>query len=519
MNAQAGSLDGEDATRLAVEIRGFSIDSRAVRAGEIFFALSPEDYRRHKFTATDFADAHKFIPQALAEGALYVVARRARVENDEALRQYGNRLVLVDDCIAALQDLARGVIKRWGKTVVGITGSAGKTTTKDLTAHVLTHAGFRVVSTQKNFNNELGVPLSILQMETDGARPEDFDVAVLEMGMSMPGEIAQLCRIARPHIAVELLVAPVHLEFFGSIERIAEGKAQLIENLYPEGTAILNADDERVIAMRAKHSGKILSYSVAASNADVTATNINASELERMTFRLHTPAGASDAELPLAGRHNLSNALAAAAVAHEFGIAPDVIAQAFATARPSAMRGEVLHFSLTPDLQNAAANLEETASKGFTVIDDSYNSNPRSLRAMARMLSEATRLRDAGGAMIEIAGSARRIVIAGEMLELGEDSAVLHYEAGRAIAQAGNINIVWGVRGQAQHLVEGARAVRTDFDDVRFFSCVEDVAAALITQVRAGDVVLIKGSRGVKLDCVIKSLREHFTKQRGAVMA
>ncbi|MBA2646738.1 MAG: hypothetical protein H0U81_08065, partial [Pyrinomonadaceae bacterium] len=172
------------------EITGFSIDSRSVQPGELFFALSPEDYARHCFTATSFGDAHEFIPQAFERGAIAVVGRAARVEGEAELGAFKNRLLLVEDVIDALQNVARGSVDKWGRTIVGITGSAGKTTTKDIAAHLLRATGRRVLSSKKNFNNELGVPLSVLQMETAGARPDDFDVAVIEMGMSMPNEIA-----------------------------------------------------------------------------------------------------------------------------------------------------------------------------------------------------------------------------------------------------------------------------------------------------------------------------------------
>ncbi len=213
------------------EIDGFSIDSRAVRAGELFFALSPEDYRRHCFTATSFADAHRFIPEALGQRRRR--GRRARGERRGRRRASPvlGPAALVEDVIDALQSVARGTIDAWGRPVVAVTGSAGKTTTKDLTAHVLGSTGRRVLRSRKNYNNELGVALSVLQMETDGARPEEFDVAVLEMGMSMPGEIARHCLVAPPDVAVLTLVAPVHLEFMGSVEAIAEGKAQLVEGM------------------------------------------------------------------------------------------------------------------------------------------------------------------------------------------------------------------------------------------------------------------------------------------------
>src|ERR687890_1305700 len=271
-----GAAAGAAAGLFDKEIAGFSIDSRATAPGELFFALSPEDYKRHCFTATSFADAHRFIGQAFELGAVAAVARRERVESDEELRPFRERLLAVEDVIEALQRVARGTIDAWGRPVVAVTGSAGKTTTKDLTAHVLGACGRRVLRSRKNFNNELGVALSVLQMESGGARPADFDVAVLEMGMSVPGEIAKHCEVAPPDVSVLTLVAPVHLEFMGSIEAIAAGKAQLVQGLRPGGTAVLNADDERVAAMRAKaaHAGRVITYG-AREAADVTAEDIH----------------------------------------------------------------------------------------------------------------------------------------------------------------------------------------------------------------------------------------------------
>src|SRR5256714_10035012 len=281
------------------EIDGFSIDSRATAPGELFFALSPEDYRRHCFTATSFADAHRFIPQAFEQGAVAAVARAERVEGDEELQVYRDRLLLVEDVIDALQRVARGVIESWGRTVVGITGSAGKTTTKDLTAHVLGATGRRVLRSRKNYNNELGVALSVLQMESGGARPSDFDVAVLEMGMSMPGEIAKHTRVAPPDVAVLTNVAPVHLEFMRTVEAIAEGKAQLVEGLKRGGAAVLNADDERVAAMRSKagHAGRVVTYGIE-READVRAVDIETVGVGVSRFRLLTPACVVDVPLP-----------------------------------------------------------------------------------------------------------------------------------------------------------------------------------------------------------------------------
>ena len=280
---EASSLMGASAKDAGAEffdkeILDFSIDSRSVRAGELFFALSQEDYARAGFNGT-FADGHEYIEAALAQGAIAAVARADRIANDPALLVFSNRLLLVDDAIAALQTLAHRVYEKWGKRVVGITGSAGKTTAKELTAHLLTAAGRRVLKSERNYNNGLGLPLSVLRMVSEGRTPDQFDVAVLEMGMSSPThEIARLCRITPPDIAVELMVAAVHLEYLGSIENIAAAKAELIEGLKPGGVAVLNADDEWVIRMREKHSGRTVTFGIE-NTADVTAKEIDTGQL------------------------------------------------------------------------------------------------------------------------------------------------------------------------------------------------------------------------------------------------
>jgi len=478
----AASLMGATATALSAElfdkeINDFSIDSRSTGAAELFFALSQPDYVRAGFNGT-FADAHVYLPEALARGAIAAVARRDRVRGDEALRPLEGRLLLVDDAIAALQTLARRVYESWARPVVGITGSAGKTTAKELTACVLTSAGRRVLKSERNYNNNLGLPLSVLQMVSRGRAPEEYDLAVLEMGMSSPThEIQRLCQITPPDVGVELNVAPVHLEYLGTIENIARAKAELVEGLKPGGTAVLNADDDLVIAMRKKHSGPVLTFGIE-NSADVTAFGIDTSRFGLIRFRLRTPLGQAAAELGMTGRHNLMNALAAAAVATCFQIGPEQIARALGSARPPEMRGEVLDFAA-----------------GFTVVDDSYNSNPRSLLGMVRTLAEAGE------------GVKRRIIVAGEMLELGPQSAAMHRATGREIAISG-IDLLWGVRGLAGEIVEGAR--EAGLPATKFFESAEAAAAALAGEVRAGDLILIKGSRNVRTDKIVTALREQF---------
>jgi len=457
-------------------IKDFSIDSRSVNAGELFFALSQKDYARAGFNGI-FADAHQFIPEALQKGAIAAVARVDRSQS-ENLQPYRDRLLFVDDVIAALQTLARRVCESWKRPVIGITGSAGKTTAKELTAHVLSSTGRRVLKSERNYNNGLGLPLSVLRMVSENRSPSEFDLAVLEMGMSSPThEIQRLCRITPPDVGVELMIAPVHLEYLGSIENIAAAKAELIEGLKPGGTAILNADDEWVIKMREKHKGRTLTFAIE-NEADVMASDIDTERLGLITFILRTPLGHSRAALPMSGRHNLMNALAAAAVASCFQIGPEAIGDALRTATAPQMRGEVLDFAA-----------------GFTVVDDSYNSNPRSLLNMVRTIVEGGKTRK------------RRLVIAGEMLELGKEESSLHREAGRQIALSG-VDVLWGVRGLAREIVGGAN--EAGLTSTRFFESSAAAAEAVTQELRKGDLLLVKGSRGVATDKVVKAIKEQF---------
>ena len=459
------------------QINDFSIDSRSVGAGELFFALSQKDYVRAGFNG-EFADGHQFIAPALAAGALAAVARVDRVRDDLQLESITDRLLLVEDAIAALQELAHRVYEAWGCPVVAITGSAGKTTAKELTAHVLQSGGRCVLKSERNYNNGLGLPLSVLRMVSEGRSPEQFDLAVLEMGMSSPThEIRRLCRITPPDVAVELMVAPVHLEYLGTIENIAAAKAELIEGLKPDGTAILNADDPLVMKMREKHSGTTLTFGID-NPADVTAINVDTTSLGSIAFVLRTPLGEAETLLPMSGRHNLSNALAAAAVGSSFDMTASQIAEALRSANPPKMRGEVFDFGA-----------------GFTVIDDSYNSNPKSLINMVRTMAEGGKNRK------------RLVVIAGEMLELGPDEAALHLSAGREIA-ANGIDVVWGIRGLAQHIVSGSAEGGVRY--TRFFQNSEAAGKALLDEVKEGDLILVKGSRGVATDKVVTALKTHF---------
>jgi UDP-N-acetylmuramoyl-tripeptide--D-alanyl-D-alanine ligase len=459
------------------EIVDFSIDSRTAEPGELFFALSQPDYERAGFNG-EFADAHNFISGAFERGAIAAVARHERITRDEKLGPLIDRLLLVDDAIAALQTLARKVYEMWARPVVGITGSAGKTTTKELTAHILTQCGYRLLKSERNYNNGLGLPLSVLQLVSHDHSPENYDLAVLEMGMSSPThEIRRLVQITPPDIGVELMVAPVHLEHLGTIENVAAMKAELIEGLKPGGTAVLNADDDLVMEMKSKTDGPVLTFGLQ-NSADVMARDIDTSRFGSIRFRLQTPAGDAAAELPMTGGHNLMNALAASAVATALRVKPELIADALRSAKPPRMRGEVMDFA-----------------NGFTVVDDSYNSNPRSLLSMVRTVAEARE------------NVKRRVIIAGEMMELGPEAPSMHRSVGQEIAQSG-VQVLWGVRGLGAEIVEGAR--EAGLVNARFFDSSEDAAAAAVNEVREGDLVLVKGSRSVETDKVVKALKERF---------
>jgi len=317
-----------------------------------------------------------------------------------------------------------------------------------------------------------------LQLVSRGHKPDDYDLAVLEMGMSSPThEIRRLVQITPPDIGVELMVAPVHLEHLGTIETVAAMKAELIEGLKPGGIAVLNADDELVMAMKSKTDGPVLTFGLQ-NEADVMARQIDVSRFGSIRFRLQTPAGDAAAELPMTGAHNLMNALAASAVATALKVKPELIADALSTAKPPRMRGEVLDFA-----------------GGFTVVDDSYNSNPRSLLSMARTVAEAREKVQ------------RRVIIAGEMMELGPEAAAMHREAGQAIARLG-VDLLWGVRGLAREIVEAAAAA--GLEHTRFFDSSDEAAAAAVTEAREGDLILVKGSRSVETDRIVKAIKERF---------
>lgn len=426
--------------------QAYSIDSRTVGAGQLFFAVKGERL-----------DGHDFVEQALEKGAVAAVVRK------DQLGRYAQqkRLLAVEDTLVALQMLATAVRKLWDKPLIAVTGSAGKTTTKEAIAHVLS-ARFRVLKSEGNFNNHFGLPLMLLKLE-----PE-YDVAVIEMGMSHAGEIRALAKIAQPEVGVVTNVAPVHLEFFDSLAGIARAKYELIESLPANGTAVLNADDEYVSQFGRDFKGKVVMYGTRAT-ADVRAENIQSKGMAGTAFDVVVGGLRERATLPLVGEHNVLNALAAVAVGVERGLKPTEALAALATLVPADKRGQVLQVG------------------NITVINDCYNSNPKALDAMV----------DALAAM----EAKRRIVVAGEMLELGPSGEDLHRQAGRHITGK-KIDVLLGVRGLAHAAVEAAREAGMRAE---FVASSEEAGEWLAHETWEGDVVLLKASRGVKLEKALET--------------
>ncbi len=434
---------------------GYSIDSRTLTAGQVFFALKGPHF-----------DGHDFVAQALERGAAGAVVSEAC--RDKANGATAAALLAVPDPARALQDLARAVRRKWGRRVVAVTGSAGKTTTKELIAAILARR-FSVLKTAGNLNNCYGLPLTLLQLEPS------HEVAVAELAMSAPGEIAMLAQIAEPQVGVVTNVAPVHLQFFDSVEAIANAKHELIENLVPPGIAVLNSDDEQVRNFALGFGGKVVTYGFA-DGAAVRAMDWHSTPGMGSCFRVRAPAFEREFELPLVGRHNAQNALAAIAAATLFEIAPEEIAEALAVRPNLHQRSEV--FTLPGDI---------------TVLNDSYNSNPV---AMERMLETLAAWPHAS----------RRILVAGEMLELGTQATELHRRVGRTCVACG-VDWLIAVQGAARFFVEGAVEAGLPADHTALCRTAEEAGERLLVLLRPGDVVLVKGSRGVHLEKVIELLR------------
>jgi UDP-N-acetylmuramoyl-tripeptide--D-alanyl-D-alanine ligase len=450
---QGGGIDA------LARVAGVSIDSRTLRRGELFIAISgPRN------------DGHDYLDAVLEAGAVAAVVAEPLVSRYPGWMQ--DRCITVPNTLEALHNLASAVRKDWGKKICGITGSVGKTTTKEILAALL-GTKLRVLKSEGNFNNEFGLPLTIFRLD------ETDEVAVLEMGMSYPGELRRLAAIAQPDVAIELRVTPAHLLNFSSVDEIALAKRELVEGLNgPNSVAILNADDPRVAAMAAVAPGRVIFYGID-KPAEYNAVEIEDRGALGSAFTLVNNGKHSRIEMSLPGKHVVLNALAAIAAASQWNIGVAEAQSVLPTMRTPSMRGELIRFT-----------------NGFALINDSYNSSPAALQAMIDLLAATP-------------GFKRRILAAGEMRELGPSSKQLHREGGEFAAKTGKIDFVIGVQGDAASLVEGATTGMFK-DHTRFFSTPSAAAAFLGGLVQPGDLLLVKGSRSVKMEQIVDALLGRF---------
>ena len=436
-------------------VTGFSIDSRTLTTGDLFFAIAAA------------RDGHEFVGAASRRRAAGVVVNRPVVMPDES----DSFVIEVADTTRALQDLARYVRRESGATVVAITGSAGKTTTKDVIAALLGGA-HRVVKNQGNLNNHLGLPLSLLELR-HGA-----EVAVMELGMNHAGEIRVLVDVATPEVRVWTNVGEAHIGHFGSADGIADAKAEILEHAEARTLLVANADDDRVMARTGAFAGRQVRFGLS-ERAEVRAVDVEDLGLDGTKCRLITPAGERDLRVPLLGRGHLMNVLAGAAVALDLDVTLDRIVETAARLQPSSKRGATLRLP-----------------RGVTVIDDSYNSSPSALKLSLAVLARTW--------------AARRVAVIGEMLELGDLSLSLHQDCGR-VAAASRLSRLITIGGpSARALGDTAIDAGLAASAVSHFETSAAAAAAVAGQVASGDVVLVKGSRGIRTEVVVEQLMSVF---------
>jgi UDP-N-acetylmuramoyl-tripeptide--D-alanyl-D-alanine ligase len=422
--AVGGGLRGDD-----VETDGVAIDSRTISGGELFVPIVAE------------RDGHEFVAAAMAAGAAAYLTSGAPAPVDIPA-------IVVPDTGEALLALGRHARSRVGDRVIGVTGSVGKTTVKDLTAGAL-GARFTVQASPRSFNNELGVPLTLANS------PDGVEAVVVEMGARGRGHIAQLCDVARPTVGVVTTVVLAHTEMFGTVDEVAAAKGELVESLPTTGTAVLNGDHPLVVGMAGRTDARVLTFGVERSGVDVTASAIVLDDELRPSFRLHSPWGGADVWLPVRGAHQVMNALAAASAAMACGVPPEEAAGGLARAVLSPWR----------------MDLRRTAS-GAVVLNDAYNANPTSMEAALRSL-----------AALPVSSTGRRIAVVGVMAELGPEGKSEH----RRVADlAKDLGIELIAVATSDYGV-------TEMPDI-------DSAVEALGPLGAGDAVLVKGSRVAGLE-------------------
>jgi UDP-N-acetylmuramoyl-tripeptide--D-alanyl-D-alanine ligase len=429
-----------------------SIDSRTLEPGALFIALRGERF-----------DGHAFVGEAIRRGAAGVLVAEPPATAE------GAAVVVAGDTLGALQQLARTLRRTSGAHVVAITGSVGKTTTKEVTAEFLS-ARYRVFRNQGNLNNHIGLPLSLLELR------HGPDIAVVELGMNHPGEIRTLVSIAEPDVRVWTNVGDAHIGHFGTRDAVAAAKAEILEAASPDTVLIANADDALVMAHAQHFAGRTVTFGDDV-NADIRALQVTDRGFDGTESLVETPAGRLTLRVALPGRSQLQNVLAAVAVALDFGVPPAAIEARAAVVAPGPRRGR------------------STVAAGVRVIDDSYNASPTAVRAMLAALA-TTR------------AEGRKIAVLGEMLELGDRSRALH-EACGAFAAAMSVGVLVVVGGpDAEGIVDGARAGGLPADRLHRAADSRAGADLVARLVRSGDLVLIKGSRGTRMDVIADRLLE-----------
>jgi len=438
------------------EFSGVAIDTRTLRPGELYFGI-----RGDRFDGVDFSAA------AISGGASGVVVPRGRTS---AAGEAKAVVIEVDDTTVALQQLARATRRASGAKVVAITGSAGKTTTKEVTAEFL-GAAYRVIRNRGNLNNHIGLPLSLMELT---ARP---DVAVVELGMNHAGEISTLVRIAEPDVRVWTNVGEAHLGFFESVDSIADAKAEILEDAGADALLVANADDDRIASRAKRFAGRVTTFGIDRP-ADVHASAVVDRGIDGIGARVTTPKGRFELTTPLIGRGNLANVLAATAVGIHFDISLESMAARAASLKPAHHRGDVVRLA-----------------RGVIVVDDSYNANPTATRRALDVL----RTTDTRG---------RRVAVIGEMLELGDRATALHEDVGRAVVGLDELVTVGGEPARA--MADAAVVSGMNQAHVRHFATSDQAADAIDAYIRAGDLVLVKGSRGIRTDVVVDRLKAEF---------
>lgn len=429
---------------------GITTDTRKVAQGELFVALAGPRF-----------DGHDFVGAAIEAGAAGAVVRKGF-----AAQGIGAGCIIeVPDTLRALQDIAAHVREMHaGTPVVGVTGTNGKTTTKEMLYAILNTRG-PVLKNEGNLNNEIGLPLTLVKLA------QEHWAAVLEMGMSAPGEIARLAEIARPGVGVITNIGPGHLESLGDIQAVARAKGELVDALPEDGRAVLNMDDPQLAGLIEKNAERAVTFGLSpdamfsASDISETGTGIR--------FRMAIPSGSAEITLPAIGLHNVMNALAASAASWCLGMGIDEMKAGLAGFRPASMRMQLVEVA------------------GVKIINDAYNANPAS---MAAALNTLANFRDC-----------RKVAVLGEMLELGASSADSHYTVGR-LAGAAGLSLLVLVGSQASETARGAMESGMAEDEIVILPSSEDAAELLARKVMPGDCVLVKGSRGMRMELVVKRL-------------